>query len=197
LPDSNHVDQELGFAPEIRALLFADAVGFSKLTEEEIPLFVRHFLGLVGNLAEGLLDTPVLKNTWGDGLYFVFSDVRAAGMFALELSDRISNTDWSKKGLRDINLRIGLHAGPVYSCLDPVTGRPNYIGAQVSRAARIEPITPPGMVYASQAFAALAAAEGVTSFRCNYVGQTGFAKNYGTYPTYVVCRSSESGASGA
>jgi class 3 adenylate cyclase len=57
--------------------------------------------------------------------------------------------DWSKKGLRSLNLRIGLHAGPVYSCIDPVTQRTNYIGAHVSRAARIEPITPVGQVYAS------------------------------------------------
>jgi hypothetical protein len=59
-------------------------------------------------------------------------------------------------------LRIALHAGPVYSCIDPVTGNPNYIGSQVSHAARIEPVTPPGQVYASQAFAALAAAQRVT-----------------------------------
>ena len=39
------------FAPEIRALLFADAEGFSKLTDEEVPLFAQHFLGLAGELA--------------------------------------------------------------------------------------------------------------------------------------------------
>jgi class 3 adenylate cyclase len=184
-------EQVQGFAPEIRALLFADAVGYSKLTEEEVPLFVRHFLGLVGDLAATVPVPPILKNTWGDGLYFVFPDVSAAGLFALQLGDRIGATDWRSKGLRDLNLRIGLHAGPVYSCLDPVTGRPNYIGAQVSRAARIEPITPPGRVYASQPFAALAAAELVTGFRCEYVGQTGLAKNFGTHPTFVVRRTVE------
>jgi hypothetical protein len=41
------------------------------------------------------------------------------------------------------------------------------------------------MVYASHAFAALAAAIRVAGIRCDYVGQTGFAKNYGTYPTYA------------
>jgi class 3 adenylate cyclase len=186
-------EHEHGFAPEIRALLFADAVGYSKLTEEEVPLFVRHFLGLVGDLTAIVAAPPILKNTWGDGLYFVFPDVAAAGLFALHLTDRIGSTDWRSKGLRDLNLRIGLHAGPVYSCLDPVTGRPNYIGAQVSRAARIEPITPPGRVYASQPFAALAAAERVTGFRCEYVGQTGLAKNFGTHPTFVVRRTIEAG----
>jgi class 3 adenylate cyclase len=176
------------FAPEIRALLFADAEGFSKLTDEEAPLFVQQFLGLAGRLAAESAQRLLAKNTWGDGLYFVFSNVRDAGQFALDLRDAVRNTDWSKHGLPDLNLRIGLHAGPVYSCRDPVTERTNYIGANVSRAARIEPITPTGQVYASQAFAALAAAEGVKEFRCDYVGQTSMAKKYGTFPTYVVLR---------
>jgi class 3 adenylate cyclase len=174
------------FAQEIRALLFADAVGFSKLGETEVPLFVRHFLGLVGKLVQEFSPAPLMKNTWGDGLYFVFPDVRSAGRFALELRDRIHATRWDEKGLRSLELRIGLHAGPVYRCVDPVTERENYIGAHVSRAARIEPITPPGYVYASQPFAALAAAEKELEFKCDYVGQTAMAKNYGTFPTYVV-----------
>jgi class 3 adenylate cyclase len=62
----------------------------------------------------------------------------------------------------------------------------NYIGAHVSHAARIEPIAPPGEVYASGAFAALSRSEGVGGFRCSYVGQTPLAKGHGTFPTYVV-----------
>jgi class 3 adenylate cyclase len=177
------------FASEIRALLFADAHGFSELTDEEVPRFVQHFLGLAGRLASESPHRPLMKNTWGDGLYFVFPNVHDAGQFALDLRDGVTQTNWPEKGLPTLNLRIGLHAGPVYSCTDPVTQRANYIGAQVSRAARIEPITPTGQVYCSQAFAALAAAEGVTEFRCDYVGQTSMAKKYGTFPTYVVRRS--------
>jgi class 3 adenylate cyclase/tetratricopeptide (TPR) repeat protein len=176
-----------GFLPEIRALLFADVEGFSKLLDEELPPFVSHFLGLVGGLLKEP-GGPLLRNTWGDGLYFVFSTVREAGQFALSLIDRVRSVDWPKKGLPRLNLRIGLHAGPVYQCEDPVTGRTNYFGSHVSRAARIEPITPAGYVYASQHFAALAAAEGVREFRCNYVGQTPMPKGYGTFPTYVVLR---------
>jgi len=183
---TNAADAGTDFTPEIRALLFADAVGFSKLEEAEVPLFVEHFLGLVGKLSNETEPAPLMKNTWGDGLYFVFPDVRSAGRFALELRDRVRATAWEAKGLRDLDLRIGLHAGPIYACTDPVTGRRNYVGAHVSRAARIEPITPPGHVYASQSFAALAAAEPHLEFRCDYVGQTAMAKHYGTFPTYVV-----------
>ena len=184
------VAESLAFAPEIRALLFADAVGFSKLDEDQVPRFVRHFLGLVGDVVTTASQPAMLRNTWGDGIYCVFPDVASAALCALDLNDRIADTDWTAKGLPPLTLRIGLHAGPVYACVDPVTGRQNYVGAQVSRAARIEPITPPGQVYASQAFAALAAASHSPGFRCDYVGQTGLAKNYGTYPTFVVRRGS-------
>jgi class 3 adenylate cyclase/tetratricopeptide (TPR) repeat protein len=177
---------ELG--SQIVAILFADVVGFSKLTEEEIPRFVKHFLGMV---AERLATVPpesvVKKNTWGDGLFFVFEDVCDAGRLALDLRDQVVNTRWEEKGLpAGLNMRIALHAGPVYLCTDPVTERRNCIGTHVSHAARIEPITPPGQVFASQAFAALAAAQRVREFRCHYVGQTPLAKGYGIHPTYHV-----------
>lgn len=177
---------------EICSVLFADAVGFSKLSEEEVPLFVTHFLGLVGELADRSPHPPLVRNTWGDGLYFVFGYARDAGRFALELCERVAAMNWKEKGLRDLNLRVGLHVGPVYECIDPVTKSRNYIGTHVSRAARIEPITPPGSVYASQAFAAVAAVEQVKEFTCDYVGRIGMAKNYGAFPTYVVRRQTAS-----
>ena len=90
--------------------------------------------------------------------------------------------------LSGLSLRIALHAGPVYKFTDPVTGDRSYEGTHVSRAARIEPITPPGQVYASEAFAALAAAQRATSFELDYAGQTPMAKNYGTFPAYHVRR---------
>jgi class 3 adenylate cyclase len=177
------------FVPDICGLLFADAVGFSKLTENEVHLFVRYFLGLVGQVIEKSAHPPLVKNTWGDGLHFVFKNARDTGVFALEVCNAICCEDWKSKGICDLAVRIGLHAGPAYACLDPVTGRPTYIGASLSRAARIEPITPPGHVYASQGFAAMAAVEGVREFTCDYVGRIPQAKNYGTFPTYVVRKS--------
>ena len=173
----------------VMAMLFADAVGYSKLTEEQVPPFVQHFLGAVADLASRSANTPEVRNTWGDGLYLVFQTVRDAGLFALDLCDLITCTDWPAKGLpKNLNLRIALHAGPVYRCEDPIIGRLNYTGAHVSRAARLEPITPPGSVFASQAFAALASVDQVAEFTCEYVKQVKWAKDYGTFPTYVVCR---------
>ncbi|MEO1094758.1 MAG: TRAFs-binding domain-containing protein [Cyanobacteria bacterium J06638_28] len=179
----------LEFNPELRAMLFADVVNFSQMREEQFPAFVRHFLETVAQFSKDSNNVPLFQNTWGDALYFVFASVQDAGIFALELCHLIHTIDWQAKGLpEDLNLRIALHAGPVARYRDPITGHANYIGSHVNHTARIEPITPPGKVYASQAFAALSSSEGVVDFTCDYVGKTPYAKQYGTFPTYHVCR---------
>ncbi|WP_442508904.1 tetratricopeptide repeat-containing protein [Novipirellula sp. SH528] len=174
---------------EIRAMLFADVVGYSKITEEEIPLFIDEFMSRIAACvaASGIkLET---WNTWGDAIFFVFRNVEEAGLTALQITELVNSIDWKTHGFeRQLNLRTGLHVGPVYRLIDPITRMWTHTGAHVSRAARIEPIAPPGEVYASEAFAAVAAAENVTSFRCNYVGVTPMAKGYGDFPTYHVRR---------
>ena len=186
-PLSEEPAQPSGFDARVVGLLFADVAGFSKLTEEQIPPFVRQYLGTVGEVVASSDEQPLLANTWGDGLYFVFSGVRETGCFALRLSERLHAVDWTQYGLpATLSLRIAVHAGPAYACTDPVTGRLNFLGAHVALAARIEPITPPGAVYGSGAFAALAKSHQVEDFVCTYVGQTPLAKAFGTIPMYVL-----------
>ena len=184
-----------GYPREIKAMLFADVVGYSQLMEEQVPDFVDQFMSLVAELINNSLSKPLTKNTWGDALYFVFSSTEHAGNFALELRDRICGTNWEQKGLpHDLNVRISLHAGPVYECRDPVIERLKYTGSHVSRTARIEPITPPGEVYASQAFAALSAVHQVKGFRLDYAGQIPLPKKSGIIPLYLVRRNRASAA---
>jgi class 3 adenylate cyclase len=170
----------------MRALLFADAVGYSKLSEDQIPLYISEFLGAVAALGERTPHKHEHVETSGDGLYMVFPDAVSAGHFALELSALAAGTDWAARGMpASFNLRVALHCGPVHCGLDPITGRPIYTGPHTSRAARIEPITPPGQVYASSAFAAVAAARGA-SFDLSYVGRMPLAKGFGTLSLYHV-----------
>ncbi len=174
----------------IKAMLFADVKGFSQLTESELPKFCEDFMGLVARVISDAGEAVRVKNTWGDGLFIVFESVLAAGRFALDLCDKIHATDWIQKGFSNpLDLRIALHAGPVYECEDPIRdGQRNFIGTHVSRAARMEPVTPQGEVYASEAFAALATVAKVTEFSCDYVGEIALAKSYGSFPTYHVRR---------
>ncbi|QQE67018.1 hypothetical protein GFS31_37240 [Leptolyngbya sp. BL0902] len=174
---------------EICALLFADVVHFTDLKEDQVLQFSQCFLGAIAQLSDQMPVPPLMKNTWGDALYYVFASVEQAGTFALDLCDLMQTTQWEHHHLPpDMNLRIALHAGPVYRNVDPITGQVNYVGNHVNHAARIEPITPPGRVYASQAFAAMAASENVQAFTCDYVGQVLWAKHYGSFPTYHVHR---------
>ena len=178
---------QAGFDARVVGLLFADVAGFSKLTEEQIPPCVRQYLGKVGEVLAASTEQPLLLNTWGDGLYFVFAGVRETGRFALRLSETLQAIDWTQYGLPStLSLRVAVHAGPAYACTDPITGRLNYLGAHVALAARMEPITPPGAVYGSGAFAALAKSHQIDDFVCTYVGQTPLAKAYGTLPMYVL-----------
>lgn len=180
----------------IMAMLFADVVEYGALADEQVPLFVKHFMGEVGRLLAKCAVPPETRNTWGDAFYFVFGEIESAGRFALDLRDRVCAVDWKSKGLpRDISLRIALHAGPLYSCRNPITGRRTYTGSHVVRTARIEPITPPNQVYASESFAATAAAQGIAAFSFRYVGQTPLAKETGLFPTYLVHRAARIPAS--
>jgi hypothetical protein len=186
-----------GFTHEIRAMLFADAVGYSKLNEDQIPIFVTHFLGSVAELNQRMAHPPEHVETTGDGLYMVFGSTRDAGHYAMQLNSLVTGTDWARLGLpAGMNIRIALHCGPVYCGRNPLTGARLYTGPHTSRTARIEPITPPGQVYASSAFAAVACALGVEDLSMTYIGRMALAKGYGELSLYHL-RAVSGGCSGA
>lgn len=176
---------------DLVALFFADVKGYSRLTEPDLPRFVELFLDLIAQEIDALPagDQPLKRNTWGDAIYLVLPRVDVAGRLALEINDRIRSTSWVSLGFpSDLRLRIGLHAGPTYKCTDPITKRDRYLGTHISTAARIEPIVSPGRVFASQAFACLAAEARVTDFVCRYIGLKALPKNAGAIPIFRVDR---------
>jgi class 3 adenylate cyclase len=187
-------EPQTGTAPEgegqqIKAMIFADIVGFTKLQETQIPAFVTHFMGKVAELMERMKNPPLHRNTWGDAIFCVFDHVADAGVFALDLRDLVRMTDWTEWGLpTGLSIRIALHAGPVFACYDPVLKKLVFNGSHVNRTARIEPIAEEGQVYASEAFAALSAADGVAEFKADYVGTKQLAKKYGAIPVFLVRR---------
>lgn len=188
-PSSAPAPQTIAAPPaptRLAAMLFADAKGFSKLPDDRMLPFVEQYLGLLRKMLDSAGIKPMLLNTWGDGLYMVFESARDAGTFALQLCDALERARSAGKLELDIRLRVALHAGPVLPCHNPATDRPDVIGTHVTRAARLEPVTPTGQVYSTEAFAALAYAEHVDAFRCDYVGPTALDKKYGTVRAYHV-----------
>jgi adenylate cyclase len=173
------------------AVLFADALGFSRLPDGQVPLFVEAFLGRIAAVVDRYGPERItVRETWGDGLFFVFPRLEDAALFALDVAELVNGTDWQSEGFStQLKLRTALHYGPMYPIRDPITGRDAVCGAHIAQGARLEPKTPPGQVYATEAFAARAALEGHQSFRCVFVRQLEFDKRYGTFPAYVVARS--------
>ncbi|MGH1574005.1 adenylate/guanylate cyclase domain-containing protein [Methylobacterium sp. P31] len=175
-----------------RAMLFGDLKGFGKLTEAQIARVLEHVLTPLGHVMRGYDTEIAFVNTWGDGLFGVFEDPRSAAHCALDLQRAMVEIDLLALGLPSaLALRIGGHYGPVYVAEDPILRRPNVFGTHVTRAARIEPITPEGSVYVTLPFAAALALAGLEKFACAYVGMTEGAKGIGSMPMFLLSRARE------
>jgi tetratricopeptide (TPR) repeat protein len=169
----------------VRAMAFGDFRGFSKLTDEQLPLFTEHVLGAIRNVLSRHRDTVCDRNTWGDAVYVVLTDAAAGAQFALDLQAAIAAIDLERVGLPEhLALRLGCHLGPVFATYDPVLDHPVYMGSHVSRTARIEPVTPPGAVYVTEPFAAALVLDNRGEFACDYVGHMNAAKGYGRLRMY-------------
>ena len=177
-------------ARTIKALLFSDVKGFSKMSERDCLLFCRHFhTGVQNDVLSRYADSIILQNTWGDALHVVMDDLTKAGNLALDLRDWMARHDWMGDGLStDLKIRIALHAGVVTKVPDPIIRAFNYIGRNTSKAARIEPITFEGQLFVSGAYAALLALERDTNLACDYVGTRELPKNAGPLAVYLLHR---------
>ena len=175
----------------VRALLFGDIRGFSRLTDEEVTGFANHVLSAFARVLDNHSATVEHRNSWGDALYVVLKDPAAAATCALDLQAGMLGVDLEASGLPGgLALRLGAHVGPVFPTQDPVIGRLAFMGSHVSRTARIEPVTPPGTVYVSEQFAAALNLAGRDEFSCDYVGHMPAAKGFGRLRMYSLGRRS-------
>ncbi len=171
----------------LRAFLFGDFQGFSRLSEPELLIYNREILPTAARVLDRYGDQVEIRHTWGDGLYLVFDSVAVAAACALELQAAFAQLDFAALGLpADLGLRAALHAGPVFAVFDPVMRQRLYTGRHISRAARMEPVTPEGQVYVSEAFAALLALEAEVPVAYEYVGRVPLAKGAGYLRMYLL-----------
>jgi class 3 adenylate cyclase/tetratricopeptide (TPR) repeat protein len=202
---------------EVKTMLFGDLAGYSKLSEKTIPDFIAAFLGSLAELVATSRHAPISIDIWGDAIRAIFDYAHDAGLFALELAEMLVNREdeWIAKGLYSerrhedgrverspLNVRIGLHTGPVAIHFNPVTRKIEFTGAHVIRAARIEPIARPGQVFASEEFAAIVELFGqkdvagtatapheAPGFACEFAGTMKLAKDYpGRHRIYRLVR---------
>ena len=92
--------------------------------------------------------------TEGDSFMVVFGSLLNSVRFALELQSSLLTADWPEQILqwpgcneerssngtllwRGMRVRVGIHVGfPTYQ-VDPVTGRMDYLGSPINKAARV------------------------------------------------------------
>lgn len=196
-------DDEEGQGRVIRSMLFCDIAGYSKLKEEHIPDFLEFLTRLkAGLVASGI--EPKSINTWGDAIFVVMDKATPMAEYALTMQEVVARLgDEMRDQLADpLTLRISLHAGPVFEAVDPIRNNKNFYGSHINRAARLEPVTVKGHVYATQQFVAVLTAEQsaartdavnngeefVDKYVCEYVGVLSLAKDFGKQTVYHLRR---------
>ena len=167
---------------EIRAVLFADFAGFSKLKEAEIGPFLSRSLAVVADVAAHYETSILCRNTWGDGIFLVLDKVETAARLARNILKALSGPAEAEAGR--LPIRIGLHVAPMSRIEDPLTGRTTYVGAEISKASRIEPIVPVNSIYATEACAGALALSGERTVQSEYMGMVDLAKSAGMIPIF-------------
>lgn len=182
---------------QVKVMLFADIVHYSKLNDEHLPLFLDAMKKVADDLHHDF--TIDFMASWGDALFIVMDQAVELCAIGLALTNLVPRYASSANGLPvDLQVRVSLDAGPVYGGIDPFTNRANYWGFHINRAARLEPVTIPGQVYASLPFVALLTSEESVlrseylqegksyqeQFGFAYIGRLSLAKNFGEQPVY-------------
>ncbi len=133
---------------EVAHILFADIVGFSKLSMEEQKKTIRH----LGNLVR---ETECFRNTnaanlisitTGDGFALVFFDDPEAPIKCARELGRQLLTD------PRVKLRMGIHSGPVYR-ISNINQRTDVTGNGINLAQRVMDFGDTGHILASGAVA--------------------------------------------
>ena len=177
-------------------ILFADIKGFSKLD-------LRQKLTLREVIETELLDAIVREverdnikhyNSWGDAYLILFNNVNAGVKAALTLRDQfLSRTNWTELGLPPtLNIRCSLHVGDVVikDFENPIVGTKiqDVVGENIDLTARIEPITPPGRVWATQQVYTLLPDNPPDGVQFDPIGKLELAKGWGIRSLYDVRR---------
>ncbi len=171
------------------SVVFGDFAGFSRLDDVQYRVFFEAILGRLGRAIDRYGEAVLYRNTWGDALKLMFDSPAAALRCGLDLQGELATLDLGRLGLpRSLALRLSGDFGPTVTVYDGVRRTPKFAGAVMTRAARIEPITPPGRIYVTEALATELLLAPRPGLRCDYAGRVPTAKGYGELPLYLVRR---------
>lgn len=169
------------------AILFADARGYSKLCDRDVLWYFNVLNPYLAKSIEKFRPDIQLIDTWGDGIYIITKKASIAARIAFELNEALAHIDQSMLDLQEpLLLRIALHYGPVFSLYDHFEQKQTYSSNEVSKTARIEPVTPPGEIFGTDAFVAILELEGDRCATYEYAGTLPSAKNYGSFRMFHI-----------
>lgn len=189
LDDAKSKLPQMAISKNIKAIFYADAVGYSRFSEDELIIFEKHIKEMINKLSQQKEYDRIYFNSWGDAVFLIFDDVNRCGNFAIMLQQLLKDFDYKACGLsKMIELRIALHVGPLTAYKNDESNAQSFLGTHVCRAARLEPITPPGDIYSTFEFACLTvlSSSEEQNFKISYVGKMNMPKKYGEYHTYRV-----------
>ncbi|WP_299698048.1 TRAFs-binding domain-containing protein [Hydrocarboniphaga sp.] len=170
-------------------ILFADFAGFGRIPDTEMQRFWREVMGTMSTRLSHYGQSVLHSATWGDALHVVTRDASTAAEIAADILQALDQQRRDPNGVASkLELRVAAHYAPAFEDLDALRGTPVFYGSQISFAARIEPVTPPGTVFGSDAFVARLMLESPDRFSAEYAGELELAKKFGAHPLFAVHR---------
>ena len=163
------------------------APSFSKLLAEDTPGIILNLLKNIKDLIKPYDQHIEVINTWGDAIILCHPEAESIFHMASGIKNMFADKDARNFDLPEgLNIRIALHSGPAFFATDPLTGEPNVYGTSINRAARMEPVTIPGSIYASDQFAACLKLSSKEDLEFNHVGIIELPKGFGKQEVYQI-----------
>jgi class 3 adenylate cyclase len=172
---------------EPHAILFSDMRGYSKLCDRDILWYFNKLQPILADVITQFQSEIEHLDTWGDAIFLVTEKASTAAKIAIALNDAINQIDQTHLDLKEpLLMRIGLHFGPVYKIYDHLMKCYTYSSHDVTKTARIEPVTPPGEIFGTEPFIAMLELEGEGWANYEYAGSISSAKNFGAFRMFHI-----------
>ena len=130
---------------DLKAVMFMDIKGFSKLSEEVKDELLNMVRGIVNPLIKERGASEI--NTWGDAIVCTFEDHEKAIQVSWRFLKHLS--------VEQFEGRVGLAWGEVRTKHNKAIDRLDIEGSVVDLAARLEPLAPIGKILCSESFGGL------------------------------------------
>ena len=84
---------------EPRAILVIDFPDFSRLADDQIPVFHEYVMRPVSEVMDAHVEGRLYDNTWGDAIIAIFDRAVLAARFSLELQARLAKVPFTELGM--------------------------------------------------------------------------------------------------